>query len=89
VNLFASQISDERSCDVQRKPPIPFKTHYDKFFTVQGIYIGKVKDRAKSTPDNPVYRPVVKLGKEIALDAPELEKYKFNATTKKTNKKDK
>lgn len=88
VNLFASQISDEVSKEVQKKPPIPFKTPYDKFFTVQGIYCGKEKV-PNSRSDKPVYRPVVKFGKRVSLDAPELEKFKFKTKTKKTNKKDK
>ena len=88
VNLFASQISDEVSKEVQKKPPIPFKTPYDKFFTVQGIYCGKEKV-PNSRSDKPVYRPVVKFGKRVSLDAPELEKFKFKTKTKKTNKKEK
>ena len=77
-----------REKEVQKKPPIPFKTPYDKFFTVQGIYCGKEKV-PNSRSDKPVYRPVVKFGKRVSLDAPELEKFKFKTKTKKTNKKEK
>ena len=43
----------------------------------------------KSRSPEPVYRPVMKFGKTVKLDEPELERYKFKPKTKKTKNKDK
>lgn len=69
TKLFANQISTEKSKEVQQKPAIPFKTHYDKFFAVQGIYL-KGPNHGKKV--KPIF------GKLIDLDDKRFENMKFN-----------
>ena len=69
TKLFANQISTEKSKEVQQKPAIPFKTHYDKFFSVQGIY-RKGPNYGKKAA-KPIY------GKRIDLDDKRFEDMKF------------
>lgn len=43
LKLFVNAETEEKSREVKEKPAIPFKTRYDRFYAVQGIYAAKGK----------------------------------------------